>query len=153
MHFTQPVWTSLYCHKRNRLPLGHSSHSTKELLQVTCVSTLSILPLTKHDFPLKITMQWFYFDSNSYLHWHLIISLSASDFLVEIGLNLALDLITSCCHSSVDSSAPSILPPRVRIPSTQSMLFSSYIWIVTCRKDENKQKEAEIGPFKKQVFV
>ena len=28
-----------------------------------------------------------------------------------------------CRHSSVDSSAPSILPPRVRLPSMPSMLF------------------------------
>ena len=28
-----------------------------------------------------------------------------------------------CRHSSVDSSVPSILPPRVRVPSTPSMLF------------------------------
>ena len=52
-----------------------------------------------------------------------------------------------CRHSSVDLSAPSILPPQVRIPSTSAMLLSNYIWIVTCIKDENKQKEAGIGPF------
>ena len=34
-------------------------------------------------------------------------------------------------HSSVVSSAPTILRPRVRIPSTPSMLFSIYIEIVT----------------------
>ena len=28
-----------------------------------------------------------------------------------------------CRHSSVDSSAPSILPPQVQVPSTPSMLF------------------------------
>ena len=32
-----------------------------------------------------------------------------------------------CRHSSADSSALSILPPRVRVPSTPSMLFSIYI--------------------------
>ena len=43
---------------------------------------------------------------------------------------------------------PSILPPWVRVvPSTPSMLLSIYTWFVSCRKDENKQKEAEIGPF------
>ena len=31
-----------------------------------------------------------------------------------------------CRHSSVDSSAPSILPPQVRVPSTVSSLFSIY---------------------------
>ena len=34
-------------------------------------------------------------------------------------------------HSSVVSSAPTILRPRVRIPSTPSMLFSICIEIVT----------------------
>ena len=50
-----------------------------------------------------------------------------------------------CRHSSVDSSVPSILPPWVRVPSTPSML----LWIVSCGKYQNKQKEAAIGPFKK----
>ena len=41
-------------------------------------------------------------------------------------------------HSSVDLSAPSILPPRVRVTSTPSILLSIYIEL--CRgKDENKQ--------------
>ena len=39
--------------------------------------------------------------------------------------NISPDL--GCRHSSVDSSAPSILLPRVRVPSTPSMLFSIYI--------------------------
>ena len=55
-----------------------------------------------------------------------------------------------CCHSSVDSSAPSILLPRFQLPSTPSMLASNYFWIVMCRKDENKQKEAWIGRFFKK---
>ena len=50
-------------------------------------------------------------------------------------------------HSSVDSSTPSILPPWVWVPSTPSTLLSIYIWFESCRKDENKQKEAGIGPF------
>ena len=40
-----------------------------------------------------------------------------------------------CRHSSVDSSASSILPPRVRVPSTQSILlhlYSSNCMFVTC---------------------
>ena len=52
-----------------------------------------------------------------------------------------------CRHSSVDSSLPSILPPRVQVPSTPSAFLSIYIWIVSCGKDENKQKEAGIGQF------
>ena len=35
-----------------------------------------------------------------------------------------------CRHSSVDSSAPSIQPPRVRVPSIPSMLFSNYIFVI-----------------------
>ena len=50
-----------------------------------------------------------------------------------------------CGHSSVDSSMPSILPPLVWVSSTPSMLLSIYIWFVSCRKDEDKQKEAGIG--------
>ena len=46
-------------------------------------------------------------------------------------------------HSPVDSSAPSILTPWVQVPSIPSI----YIQIVSCGKDENKQKEVEIGPF------
>ena len=35
-------------------------------------------------------------------------------------------MLVGCHHSSVDSSAPSILPPQVRVPSTPSMLSSIY---------------------------
>ena len=62
-----------------------------------------------------------------------------------------------CRHSSVDLSAPSILLPRVWVPSTPSILFSIYkVQIVylslklECKKNKNKQKEAGIGPFFKQ---
>ena len=62
-----------------------------------------------------------------------------------------------CRYSSVDSSAPSTLPPRVRVPSTPSTLFSIYIvrivylsFKLECEKDENKQKEAGNGPFFKK---
>ena len=48
----------------------------------------------------------------------------------------------------MDSSVPSILLPLIPVPSTPFKLLSIYIWIVSCGKDENKQKEAEIGPFK-----
>ena len=49
----------------------------------------------------------------------------------------------------MDSSTPSILPPRIRVPSTPSMLLS--ICFVSYRKDENKQKEAGIGTFFKNL--
>ena len=57
-------------------------------------------------------------------------------------------------HSSVDLSMPSIQPPCIRVPSTPSMLFSIYIAQTVYlsiefeyEKNENKQKEAGIGPF------
>ena len=53
-----------------------------------------------------------------------------------------------CCHSSVDLSAPSILTVRVWVPSTPSTLLSICIWILSCGKDEIKQKEDGIGPLK-----
>ena len=65
-------------------------------------------------------------------------------------------------YSSVDSSAPSIMLPRVRVPSTPSTLFSIYIvqivylsFELECEKNEkNKQKEAGIGPFfKKNKYI
>ena len=61
-------------------------------------------------------------------------------------------------YSSVDSSAPSIMLPRVRVPSTPSTLFSIYIvqivylsFELECEKNKNKQKEAGIGPFFKKI--
>ena len=49
-------------------------------------------------------------------------------------------------HSWVDSSTPSILPPRVRVPSTPLMVLSIYIWFVLCRKDEINKKMPDSGP-------
>ena len=55
-------------------------------------------------------------------------------------------------HSSVESLAPAILWPRVRIPSTTSKLFAIYIAeIILCRLNWNvkrtkiNKKEAGIG--------
>ena len=60
----------------------------------------------------------------------------------------------------MDLSAPSILPPRVRVPSTPSMLFSIYIvqivylsYELQCEMNENKEKEAGIGPFLEKCSV
>ena len=60
-----------------------------------------------------------------------------------------------CRYSSVDSSAPSILPPQVWVPSTPSTLSSIYIaqivylsFELECEKNQNKQKEAGISPLK-----
>ena len=52
-----------------------------------------------------------------------------------------------CHYNSVDLSAPTILPPRVRMLSTPYMLLSMYIWIMSCGKDENKQKKPESAHF------
>ena len=55
-------------------------------------------------------------------------------------------------HSSVVSSAPTILRPQVRIPSTPSMLFQFVLLKLYRENDENKQKEAGIGPFLKTNY-
>ena len=49
-------------------------------------------------------------------------------------------------HSSVVSSAPTILRPRVRIPSFFQFVLLKLWW----EKDENKQKVAGIGPFEEK---
>ena len=58
--------------------------------------------------------------------------------------------LVGCRHSSVDLSAPTILPPWVRFPSTLSMLLSfivKFVLYLLCENNENKQKEAGFGPF------
>ena len=65
--------------------------------------------------------------------------------------------IEGCCHSSVDSSAPSILLPWVWLPSMPSTLFSFMVKFflylsVQCEKRmKTNKKEAGFGPFKKTV--
>ena len=63
--------------------------------------------------------------------------------------------IHNSLNSSVDLSAPFILPPWVWLPITPSTLFSIYkVQIVylslelECEKNENKQKEAGMANFK-----
>ena len=64
-------------------------------------------------------------------------------------------------HSFVVSSAPTILRPRVRIPSTPSMLFSIYIveietlFLIWNEKwDENERKRGQGWPiFRKWYFT
>ena len=54
--------------------------------------------------------------------------------------------------SSVDPSAPTILRPRVRIPSTNLCLtFFNLNFNCNVKKDENKHKDAGIGPFFKKT--
>ena len=50
------------------------------------------------------------------------------------------------------SSAPTILPPRIQVPSTPSMLLSfivKFMLYLTCENNQNKQIEAGFGPFLK----
>ena len=58
-------------------------------------------------------------------------------------------LEVGCSHSSVDLSAPSILPPWVWVPSTPSMLLSIFIDLGHVEKTNINKKEAGIGSFKK----
>ena len=55
-------------------------------------------------------------------------------------------------HSSVVSSAPTILRPRVRIPSTPSMLFQ-FVIDLWCKKDENKRKRGRDWPMFLRIKV
>ena len=62
---------------------------------------------------------------------------------------LILNIVSwGCCHSSVVSSLPIILRPWVQIPSTPSMLFQFLLLklLLELEKNENKQKEAGMGP-------
>ena len=56
----------------------------------------------------------------------------------------------------MDSSAPTILMPPVRVTSTFSTLLSLIVFALylSFEKNENKQKEAGFGPFflKKNIF-
>ena len=59
-------------------------------------------------------------------------------------------MIIECCHSSVDSSAPTILPPRVRVPSTPSMLLSfivKFVLYLSCEKNEINKKRPGLAHF------
>ena len=51
----------------------------------------------------------------------------------------------------MDSSAPSILPPWVRVPSTTSTLLPNLS--LHCEKNESKQKEARFGPKRRLVTL
>ena len=66
-----------------------------------------------------------------------------------------LQIVTKCRHSSMDLSAPTILPPWVRVPSTPSTLLSIIVFVqcLSCEKNKNKQKEAGFGTFKKHNDV
>ena len=53
-----------------------------------------------------------------------------------------------CSHSSVDSSAPTLLPPQVRVSRTPTTLLSlivKFLLYFTSEKNKNKQKVAGVG--------
>ena len=63
-----------------------------------------------------------------------------------------------CRHSSVESCAPSILPPQGSSPKHTIYAFSIDIvqivylsFELECEKNENKQNKAGIGPFLKKI--
>ena len=61
-----------------------------------------------------------------------------------------------CRHSSVDSSALAILPPRVRVPSTQSMLVSiivKFVLYLSCEQRTKINKNRPGSAHLKNYFV
>ena len=61
-----------------------------------------------------------------------------------------------CRHSSVDSSAPTILPPQVRVPSTPSMLYHLWYLCYIChlkRTKINKKRPGLAHFFKKVRWI
>ena len=59
-------------------------------------------------------------------------------------------LFWGCCHSSVDSSVPTILPPQVRVPSTPSTLLSFIVKLVpylSREKNEINKKRPGLAHF------
>ena len=56
-------------------------------------------------------------------------------------------------HSSVVLSAPTILRPQVRIPSTPSMLFSICIEIVTKKDRKQNKKRLGLAHLKKDIPI
>ena len=71
------------------------------------------------------------------------------NFVQESSISRLINWNKGSRHSLVDLSAPSIQLPRVRVPSTPSMLFQIvYLsFELECDKNKNKQKDAGIGPF------
>ena len=78
------------------------------------------------------------------IHWSLF---SQTDLQYIIHPFLLHLLTLYFCRSSVDSSAPSILPPRVWVSSTRSLLFSfivKFLLYLSCEKNENKHGIAHL---------
>ena len=56
----------------------------------------------------------------------------------------------------MDSSVSTILPPRVRVPSTPSMLLSfivKFMQYLSCEKNENRLKRPGLAHFLKNIVV
>ena len=74
-------------------------------------------------------------------------------FLTHLSYFLIGKLLKKCVPPLLSGIVCAFHPAaRVRDPSTPSMLLSIYICIVSCGKDENKQKEVGIGPFFKKAI-
>ena len=56
------------------------------------------------------------------------------------------DLLVGCRHNSVDSFYVVHTAASGSSPKHTITLLSFDIWFVSCRNDENKQKEAGMGP-------
>ena len=55
-----------------------------------------------------------------------------------------------CRYKSLDSSAPTILPPRVRIPTAPAIIVKFVLHLfLHCEKNKNKQKEPGLGCYLK----
>ena len=109
-------------------------------------------------FEIQNELLWVWIPDNRYFidnSWHYFVVKSCTYCqsplrgLPIFNITFPTQLMTACPHSSVFSCAPSILLPRVWVPSEPSPLKTINIWFLSCRKYENKQKEARIGPFKK----
>ena len=96
---------------------------------------------------LSFRTQWIMGEFSSIHESHR--SFQLSHWLTSI---ITIGLVNVHTMGAVDSSAPTILPPQVRVPSTPGMLFFIVIVLYwSCEENESKQKEAGFGPFKKHL--
>ena len=58
---------------------------------------------------------------------------------ITITVSKTLIVYWVCCHSSVDLSTPSILLPRVRVPSTPSVFINLYLICVVWKRRKRDQ--------------
>ena len=134
-YLTRQMWSSI--DQPNGLP---SNLGTQVLIYLNYFTTMviktglvyKIINWTNFDFfafwKLNTTRQWR--ETITILKFAKVPRFKKLSNLWKIRQNLHF----GCRHSSEDSSAPSILPPRVWVPSTHFTLLSIYIWIVSCEK-------------------